>query len=159
MSVAEIMREIPRLSLPERRMLTHKLLELEPGRETLETCDHLTDEALQILDRMEEDMPAAYKGEIWQTDLGMVAKVRPCLILTDPPADDELALVTVCHHTTALRANRWEISIPKPFLKEGAFHLQQINTISMVKLLRKLGELNPDEWDRFYDRFLERFSA
>ena len=55
MSVAEIMQEIPRLSLPERRMLTNKLLELEPGRETLEMCDQLADEALKILDRMEED--------------------------------------------------------------------------------------------------------
>ena len=54
MSVAEIMQEIPRLSLPERRMLANKLLELEPDRETLERCDSLADEALQILDRMEE---------------------------------------------------------------------------------------------------------
>ena len=53
--MAEIMQELPRLSLPERRMLTNKLLELEPGRETLEMCDQLADEALQILDRMEED--------------------------------------------------------------------------------------------------------
>jgi mRNA interferase MazF len=104
-------------------------------------------------------MPAAYKGEVWQSDLGLAAKIRPCLVLTDPPADDELALVTVCHHTTALRGNRWEISMPKPFLKEGAFHLQQVNTISTVKLMRKLGELTPDEWDRFYDLFLERFSV
>lgn len=55
MSVAEIMQEIPHLSLPERRMLTNKLLELEPERETLEMCDQLADESLQILDRMEED--------------------------------------------------------------------------------------------------------
>jgi hypothetical protein len=54
MSVSEIMQEIPRLSLPERRMLTDKLLELEPGRDVLELCDHLTDEALQDLDRMEK---------------------------------------------------------------------------------------------------------
>jgi mRNA interferase MazF len=104
-------------------------------------------------------MPAAYRGEVWQTDLGMVAKVRPCLVLTDPPTDDELALVTVCHHTTALRGNRWEVSIPKPFLKEGAFHLQQINTISSAKLMRKMGELTEDEWNRFHDRFLERFAG
>jgi mRNA interferase MazF len=84
-------------------------------------------------------MPAAYRGEIWQSDLGLAAKVRPCLVLTDPPADDELVLVTVCHHTTALRGNRWEISIPKPFLKESAFHLQQVNTISTVKLCVNLG--------------------
>lgn len=90
-------------------------------------------------------MPVAQRGEIWRTDLGLAAKVRPCLVLTDPPADDELALVTVCHHTTALHGNRWEIAIPKPFLKEGAFHLHQINSISTVKLMRRLGELTPEE--------------
>lgn len=55
MSVAEIMQEIPRLSLSERRMLTLKLMELEPEKEALDMCDHLTDAALQVLDRMEED--------------------------------------------------------------------------------------------------------
>ena len=62
MSVAEIMQEIPRLSLPERRMLANKLLELEPGRETLDMCDQLTDEALQTLDRMEEDDARRIQG-------------------------------------------------------------------------------------------------
>ena len=104
-------------------------------------------------------MPAAYRGEIWLTDLGLAAKVRPCLVLTNPPADDELALVTVCHHTTALRGNRWEVAIPKPFLREGVFHLQQVNTISTAKLMRKLGELTDDEWSRFYDKFDERFTG
>lgn len=62
MSVTEIMQEIPRLSLPERRMLTNKLLELEPGREVLELCDQLADEALQVLDRMEEDDARRVQG-------------------------------------------------------------------------------------------------
>jgi len=53
-------------------------------------------------------MPAVIPGEIWMTDFGMAAKVGPAL------------------HTTALRGNRWELTIPKPFLKPGAFHLQQI---------------------------------
>jgi hypothetical protein len=62
MSVAEIMQEIPRLSLAERRMLTNKLLELEPDRETLETCNRATDEALKILDQMEEDDARGSQG-------------------------------------------------------------------------------------------------
>jgi mRNA interferase MazF len=71
-------------------------------------------------------MPAVNPGEIWMTDFGMAAKVRPALLLTGDPADDELDLVTVLLHTTALRGNRWELNIPKPSLKPGAFHLQQI---------------------------------
>jgi mRNA interferase MazF len=68
-------------------------------------------------------MPAE-RGEIWQIDFGIGAKVRPALLLTGEPADDQLDLFTVLLHTTALRGNRWELAIPKPFLNSGAFHLQ-----------------------------------
>ena len=49
----------------------------------------------------------ARAGEVWVVDLGMVAKVRPCLLLTDHPEDDELALVTILPHTSTLRGHRW----------------------------------------------------
>ena len=78
-------------------------------------------------------------------DLGLAAKVRPCLLLTDYPADHELALITVLAHTRSLRGNPWEHAVPKPFLNEGAFHLQQINSVPIAKLERKLGELNAAE--------------
>jgi mRNA interferase MazF len=64
-------------------------------------------------------MPGPCKGEVWMSDLGIAAKVRPCLLLTNEPADDELALFSVVHHTTSLSGNRWELVIPKPFLKDG----------------------------------------
>ena len=87
-------------------------------------------------------------GEVWMIDFGMAAKVRPALLLTGEPADDELDLVTAVLHTTALRGNRWELNIPKPFLKPGAFHLQQVQTISTVKLERRLGALTIPEMDQ-----------
>ena len=60
-------------------------------------------------------------GEVWMSlDSGMAAKVRPAF-LTGEPAVDELDLVTVLLHTTALRGNRWELAIDKPFLKSGRF--------------------------------------
>jgi mRNA interferase MazF len=79
-------------------------------------------------------------------DLGLSAKVRPCLILSDYPRDDELALVVVIPHTTSLRGNRWEFVCPKSFLKPGAFHLQQIQPVSLPRLQRKLGEVNAVEF-------------
>jgi mRNA interferase MazF len=78
-------------------------------------------------------------------DLGLAAKIRPCLLLTAWPADNELALVTVVAHTTALRGSGWEYSVPKPFLKAGAFHLQQIQSVPVSRLERKLGELTAAE--------------
>lgn len=90
-------------------------------------------------------MPRPNRGEGWMVDLGLAAKVRPCLLLTDWPADDELALVTVPAHTRSLRGNPWEHALPKPFLQEGAFHLQQVHSVPTVKLERKLGDLSPAE--------------
>lgn len=90
-------------------------------------------------------MPIPSPGEVWIIDFGMAAKVRPALVLTETPAADELDVVTVLLHTTALRGNRWELSIPKPFLKPGAFHLQQVQTVSTAKLERRLGTLTADE--------------
>src|SRR5437763_15998125 len=101
-------------------------------------------------------MPAVNRGEVWLIDFGMAAKVRPALLLTGQPADNELDLVTVLLHTTALRGNRWELSIPKPFLKAGAFHLQQIQTISTVKLERRLGVLTESEMNEALDALAER---
>lgn len=86
-----------------------------------------------------------------QLILGWRQKVRPAPLLTGNPADDELDLVTVVLHTTALRGNRWEFSIPKPFLNPGAFHLQQIQTISVAKLERRLGVLTDNEMKRVLD--------
>ncbi|MGO9199587.1 MAG: hypothetical protein ACLQM8_03485 [Limisphaerales bacterium] len=51
-------------------------------------------------------MPFVDPGEVWMVDFGMAAKVRPALLLTGAPADDELDIVTVLLHTTALRGNR-----------------------------------------------------
>jgi mRNA interferase MazF len=91
-------------------------------------------------------------------DLGLAAKARPCLLLTDWPADNELALVTVLAHTTTLRGNACELSVPKPFLKEGAFQLQQIHSIPTAKLERKLGALTPVELDAVRQKLRERLT-
>ena len=90
-------------------------------------------------------MPRANPGEVWLIDLGYEAKTRPCLMISDYPADDELAMLVLIPHTTAVRGDRWEVSIPKPFLQPGVFHLQQIRSIPIAKLLRKLGALTETE--------------
>ncbi|MCI0744208.1 MAG: hypothetical protein L0Y58_02280 [Verrucomicrobia subdivision 3 bacterium] len=48
-------------------------------------------------------------------------------------------------HTRSLRGNQWEHPCPKPFLREGAFRLQQIHSVPIAKLMRKLGVLITSE--------------
>jgi mRNA interferase MazF len=91
--------------------------------------------------------------------MGIAGKVRPCLMLTDYPADDELAMVTVLPHTTALKGNRWEMAIPKPFLKPGAFHFQQVQSVSVAYVIRRLGSLTDDEMDRIAAMLRSRFGC
>jgi len=96
-------------------------------------------------------------GEVWLVDLGIAGKLRPAVILTEQRADEELALVTIVQHTTALRGNRWELHIPKPFLDaQGAFHLQQVQSVPIAWLERRLGTLTPAELDAVLDRLAER---
>lgn len=90
-------------------------------------------------------MTRAKPGDVWLVDLGLAAKVRPCLVLSEYPADDELALIVIIPHTTAVRGNRWELDVPKTFLKPGVFHLQQIQSVPIVRLQKKLGELTSVE--------------
>ena len=102
-------------------------------------------------------MPAGKRGDVWIVDLGMAAKVRPCLILTQPPKLNELDVFTVVAHTTSRRGNRWEIEILKPFLdNQGAFDMQRVATVASVKLERKLGELTTGELEIILDRLAER---
>ncbi|HAO79090.1 MAG TPA: type II toxin-antitoxin system PemK/MazF family toxin [Verrucomicrobia subdivision 3 bacterium] len=103
-------------------------------------------------------MRAISSGEVWQVDFGLAAKVRPALLLTSNPADEELDLVTVLLHTTSLRGHRWELSIPKPFLKPGAFHLQQIQSVPTVRLERRLGVLTEAELNQVLDALAERLA-
>ena len=90
-------------------------------------------------------MPRPQRGEVWMVDLGLAAKARPCLLLTNWPGDEDLALITVLAHTRTLRGNQWEHPCPKPFLAKGAFHLQQIHSVPIAKLMRKLGDLTASE--------------
>lgn len=93
-------------------------------------------------------MRTSKPGEIWRIDFGMAAKIRPALILSDFPADDELALLVVIPHTTAVKGNRWECVIPKAFLRPGAFHLQQVQPIPIARLESKMGILSDEEFQR-----------
>ena len=71
------------------------------------------------------------------------------------PAEEELALVQVIPHTTAIRGNRWEFPCRKSFLKAGVFHLQQIQPVSLNRLEKKLGALTSEEF-RMLGRQLAR---
>jgi len=85
------------------------------------------------------------RGEVWLVDLGYTAKVRPCLVVSIPALMQDRALTTLIPHTTSPRGSRFEIEVKTRFLKPGVFDAQNLITIPYVKLLKKLGELEPEQ--------------
>ena len=90
-------------------------------------------------------MKPPVRGEVWLVDLGMAAKVRPALVLSQPPGDADRALVTLVPHTTALRGTAFEASLRLRFLKPGAFDAQSLVSVPLAKLIRPLGKLSSSE--------------
>lgn len=85
------------------------------------------------------------RGEVWLFDCGMVEKVRPVLILSIPFGQVDRAVMTVVFHSTALRGSEFEISIPVPFLRDGAFIAQSIATYPTARAIRRLGILTSQQ--------------
>jgi mRNA interferase MazF len=90
-------------------------------------------------------MPKAERGEVWLVDLGMVAKIRPALVISIPFRDDERAVFAVIPHTTALRGGRFEIQIKIPWLQPGAFDVQGLRHVPGAVFVRRLGTLDPNQ--------------
>jgi mRNA interferase MazF len=89
--------------------------------------------------------PSPSRGEVWLVDLGMAAKVRPCLVLSTKITDADRALATRVPHTTSSRGSRFEVAVQARFLRPGVFDAQNLVTIPLTKLLRRLGSLSAAE--------------
>ena len=85
------------------------------------------------------------RSEVWLVDLGMSAKIRPCLVISTAIGEIDRALVTLVPHTTATRNTSFEASVPLPFLKAGAFDAQGLVTVPVNRAIRMLGKLNQDQ--------------
>lgn len=91
-------------------------------------------------------MPATERGEVWLADLGMVAKVRPVLVISIEPADVDRALIGIVPHTTSVRGSRFEVASSAPFLRAGAFDAQNIVSVPTTKMIKRLGRLSEKEF-------------
>ena len=85
------------------------------------------------------------RGEVWLVDLGMVAKIRPCLVLSISPNENDRRVATLIPHTTSVRGSSFEVPLAVRFLKAGAFTVQGIVSVTPSSLIRRLGVLSPSQ--------------
>ena len=94
------------------------------------------------------------RGEVWQVDFGVTQKIRPALVISIPYADADRALIGVIPHTRATRGSQFEVSVPTPFLAEGAFLVQGIQALPPKYFLQKLGVSSPEQLKHVEDVLL-----
>jgi mRNA interferase MazF len=85
------------------------------------------------------------RGEVWLVDLGLTAKVRPCVVVSTRIGDLDRALITLVPHTTSTRGTQFESVVPVRFLKPGAFDAQGLVTVPVARATRLLGNLTAQQ--------------
>jgi mRNA interferase MazF len=85
------------------------------------------------------------RGQVWLVDLGMVAKVRPALVLSVPFADHDYALFHLVPHTTTVRDSQFEVGVAVPWLQSGVFNVQGSLSVPRSNLVRILGTLTNEQ--------------
>jgi mRNA interferase MazF len=68
-------------------------------------------------------MKVPRRGEVWLADLGMIAKVRPVLVVNIPFGESDYALFHVIPHTTTIRNSQFEVGLNVAWLATGVFNI------------------------------------
>jgi mRNA interferase MazF len=92
--------------------------------------------------------PEPKRGEVWIVDLGMIAKTRPCLVLSVPVNEVERTLVTFVERTTSDRpGSRFEVSDTTGLFPDrpGVFDAQQMATTDRRRFQRRIGHLTDEQ--------------
>src|SRR5437764_412115 len=92
-------------------------------------------------------MPSASRGEVWQVDLGMVAKARPAVVVNIPFRDDERAVYAIVPHTTTLRGGRFELEMNLRWMQIGLFDVQGMRNVPPYDLMLCLAALEPAQME------------
>jgi len=92
------------------------------------------------------------RGEVWLADLGYLGKVRPVLILSVQPGDEDRALVTYVIRTTSVRGTAYEVAHKARGMKQGAFDAQGLGTTDFSHFLRRLGTVDATTFTNVEER-------
>jgi mRNA interferase MazF len=88
-------------------------------------------------------MTSFRRGDVVLVDLGYVAKVRPCVVISVPNADTQRNMSVVAPLTTEIRGGECEVAVPKPkwLAEESVVNLIGMVGVDNAKILRMLGPL------------------
>ncbi|MCY7274911.1 MAG: type II toxin-antitoxin system PemK/MazF family toxin [Phormidesmis sp. CAN_BIN44] len=86
-----------------------------------------------------------------------IQKTRPCVVISPDEMNSHIATVIIAPMTTKSRA--YPTRIPCQFQdKAGQIILDQIRTVDKTRLVKKLGQINPNEQRLVIDTLAEMFA-
>ncbi len=85
-------------------------------------------------------MTAFKRGDVVIVDLGMAAKVRPCVVISVENSDRQRSMSIVVPMTTEIRGGECEIRFPKPpwLRQESVLNVLGIAGVDNSKIERRL---------------------
>jgi mRNA interferase MazF len=99
------------------------------------------------------------RGDVVLVDLGYVAKVRPCVVISLPHADSQRNMSVVAPLTTEIRGGECEVPFPKPrwLAEESVVNLIGLVGVDNAKIQRTLGRLPTDSLDAIDEALVRLF--
>jgi mRNA interferase MazF len=95
-------------------------------------------------------MTSFNRGDVVLVDLGAIAKVRPCVVVSIANPDTQRSMTVVVPMTTEIRNGECEISFPKPaWLKQqSVINLLGIAGVDNAKIERRLAAFPKDRMEK-----------
>ena len=92
-------------------------------------------------------MTSFSRGDVVIVDLGMVAKVRPCVVVSISNPDSQRNMSVVVPMTTEVRGGAFEIPFPKPawLRQESVVNLLGIAGVDNSKIERRIAAFPADK--------------
>lgn len=87
------------------------------------------------------------RGDVVLVDLGLAAKVRPCVVVSIGQADHQRNMSVVVPMTTEIRGGECEIAFPKPpwLRQESVVNVLGIAGVDNAKIERRLATFPADK--------------
>lgn len=105
-------------------------------------------------------MASFKRGDVVLVDLGVVSKVRPCVVVSRSKPDSQRNMSVVVPMTTEIRGGECEVTFPKPpWLKqESVVNVLGIAGVDNARIERSLGpfpDARIDELNRVLSKMLD----
>lgn len=80
------------------------------------------------------------RGDVVLVDLGIAAKIRPCVVVSTRQPDRERNLAVVVPMTTEIRGGQCEVSFPKPawLRQESVVNVLGIAGVEHARIMRRI---------------------